>query len=96
MQSFGDDFFTNFGTVRIGGVDEVDTEFDGAAQNSNRFGAIGRLTPDAVSGDAHGAETETGDGEIVADGELAGFGGGLLSFWIPIGHGLPFPAGFGC
>src|SRR5580692_5258464 len=72
LQGFGDDFFADVGAVGIGGVDEVDTELDGAAQNSNGFGAIGRLTPDAVSGDAHGAETEAGNGESVADGELAG------------------------
>ena len=37
-----------------------------------------------------------GDGEIVADGELAGFSGRLLGFWVLLGHGLPFSAGFGC
>ena len=56
MQGFGNDFLADPWPVGIGCVDEVDAEFDGAAQNSNGFGAIGRLTPDAVTGDAHGAE----------------------------------------
>ena len=42
MKSFGDQFFRGAGTVRIGRVDEVDAEFNRAAQRGQRAGLIDR------------------------------------------------------
>src|SRR5579862_7401106 len=74
MECFGDEFFSRVRAVGIRCVDKIDSEFDGAAQNSNRFVAILRWPPDSFSREAHGAEAEAVDDEISADAELAGFG----------------------
>ena len=37
--------------------------------------SIRRRAPDALAGDAHGAEAEAMDGEVAADLEAAGFAG---------------------
>jgi hypothetical protein len=34
MQSLGDDCFTHVRTVGVGGINEIDAQFDGAPQNS--------------------------------------------------------------
>jgi len=78
MQRFGDELFADVGAVGVGGVDEVDAEFDGAAQDVDGFGVILGRTPNAFSGDAHGAKTETMDVEIVADAEVPGLCGGRI------------------
>src|SRR5208282_5742033 len=61
VQGFRDDFFAHCRAVGIGGVDEVDAELDGAAKDLDALLAVGRLTPDAVAGDPHGAESEAVD-----------------------------------
>jgi hypothetical protein len=72
MQGFGDELFADVGTVGIGSVYEIDTEFDGAAKNGKgRFAVFGRA-PDAVSSEAHGAKAETMDRELGAERESAG------------------------
>src|SRR5579862_5404907 len=74
VKRFGDEFFSHMRAVGISGVDKIDSEFDGAAQNSNCFVVILRRTPDSFSGEAHGSEAETVDDEIAANSELTGFG----------------------
>jgi hypothetical protein len=71
MQRFLDQPFGDIGAVGIGRIDEVDAEFRQALQRADGFGMIGRLAPDALAGDAHGAETETIDLDIAADLEGA-------------------------
>ena len=61
--------------VRIGSVYEVHAERGQALQRAYCLGAVLRLAPDAASGDAHGAEAETVDLDLVADLERAGLGG---------------------
>ena len=59
--------FGDVGAVGVGGVDEVDAELDGAAEDfAGVFGVIG-LAPDASADDAHGAEAEAMDGEVSAE-----------------------------
>ena len=74
IERFGDEFFSHVRAVGISCVDKIDPEFNGAAQNSNRFVVIFRRPPDSFSREAHGAEAEPVDDEIAADSELAGFG----------------------
>jgi len=67
MQGLSDEFFADIGAVRIGGVNEIDAELDGAAQNGyGRLAVLGRA-PDAIAGDAHGAKAEAMDGELAAE-----------------------------
>jgi hypothetical protein len=45
--------------VGIGGVDEVDAEFDGAPGDADTFFAIGGFILDSRPGQPHGAEAES-------------------------------------
>src|SRR4029077_2621726 len=71
MQRFSDDFFTHAGTIRIGGVDKIDSQFDSAPQNPNSLRPVCGLAPNSISGDSHRAESQSGNTKIVSDEELA-------------------------
>jgi hypothetical protein len=74
IKRFGDEFFSHMRAVGICGVNKIDSEFNGAAQNSNCFVVVLRWPPNSFSCQAHAAEAEPVDYEIAADSELAGFG----------------------
>lgn len=76
IQSFGDDFFADMRAVGIGGVDEINSQVDGAAKNLNGFGTIFGFAPNALSSKAHGSVTEAVDGDITANAEFARLRGG--------------------
>ena len=76
VEGFGDQFFRDIGAVGVGSVNEVDAEFDGAAQRGECACAICRRAPDALAGDAHGAVAHAVDGQIAAEGDGSGLGGG--------------------
>ena len=65
-QGFGNQFFTDVGTVGIRCIDEVDVQFDRPAQNRDRSFPILWRTPDAVAGEAHRSETQTVNGKLFA------------------------------
>ena len=71
VQRLADQFLGYVRAVGVRGVDEVDAEFDGAAQNADAFVAVGGRAPDALTGQAHGAESQAVDGEVAADGECS-------------------------
>lgn len=87
MEGFGDQFLADEGAVGVGGVEEVDAEFDGPAEDTDGFGVVRWRSPDAGAADAHGAETEAGDGEIASEGEFSGGAGGKR-LWLF--HGMAF------
>ena len=62
VERFEDEPLTDLGTVGVGGVDEVDTHVDGPPQDGDALAPVGRLAPDARTGDLHGAEAEPVDG----------------------------------
>ena len=67
MQGFGDQLFADVRAVGIGGVNEIDAELHSAAKNRDGgFAVLGRA-PDAIAGEAHGAEAEPVDGELAAE-----------------------------
>ena len=76
MEGFADEAFGDLGAVGVGGVDEGDAEFDGAAENAAGFFWIARLAPGAIADETHGSIAEAVDGEIAADLEGAAGGGG--------------------
>jgi hypothetical protein len=45
IESFGDNFFADAGAVGISGIDEIDAESDGAAENFYCFGAVFWVRP---------------------------------------------------
>ena len=71
VQRFADQFLGDIRAVGVGGVDEVDAEFDGAAQDANAFVAVVGRTPDTLSGQAHGAESQAVHCEVAADAECS-------------------------
>ena len=66
---FTDQAFAHFWSIGVGGVDEVDAQFHGAAEHLAAGVGIFGLAPDAGSRDAHGAKTKPVDGEVAAEGE---------------------------
>jgi hypothetical protein len=71
MERFRDDFLANEGPVSVGGIDEVDAEFDRALEDTLRFRAVFGFAPDAFPGEAHGAKSEAVDRSLAAEGEGA-------------------------
>ena len=69
MERFGDQGFADLGTVRVCRVDKVDAALDDASQQRDSGTAIGWITPNARSGNPHGAEAEAFHDEIAADGD---------------------------
>ena len=74
-EGFGDQFFGDIGAVGVGGVDEVDSKFNGATQGGDGGSMIGGRSPDAFAGDAHGAIAEAVDCEIAERDGSGGSGG---------------------
>jgi hypothetical protein len=75
MQRLTDQIFRNIGAVGVGGIDKIHADFRQPPQRAEDFGAILRLTPDAIAGDAHGAEAKPVNFDVAADLEAAGFAG---------------------
>src|SRR5437588_279218 len=69
MKRLGDKTLANFRPVRVGGVDEIDSQFHCAPQYGDRLGMVGRFAPDAVAGELHRTKTESVNEKIAADYE---------------------------
>ena len=67
MQRLGDEFLGHVRSVRVGRVDEIHSELDGAAKHADGFFLVRRLSEDARAGDAHGAKAHAIDDEIAAE-----------------------------
>ncbi len=65
-ERLGDELLAHVRSVGVGGVDAVDAELERPAQDGSRCRPVGWRAPDAVAGDAHGAEAEAVDGEVFA------------------------------
>src|SRR5271154_3427040 len=74
-QRFGDQLFADIRTVGISSIDEVDSQFNGSAENGYRHLAILRWTPDSFAGKAHGSETKAIDSEFTAEFDCSGCSG---------------------
>ena len=70
IEGFGDQLFGDVGAVAIGGVDKVDAQLDGAAEDADGFGLVFGWAPDAVTGDAHGAKAHPADVQVPAEGKI--------------------------
>jgi hypothetical protein len=57
--------------VGIGGVEQVDAEFDRAAQHRSRRAAVARLAPHTGAGQLHRAVPESMHGLLASDREGA-------------------------
>jgi hypothetical protein len=72
MQRLVDQQFRHVGSVGVGRVDKVDAEIGQALERAQHFRAVGRRAPNALAGDAHGAEAQAIDLDVAADLEAAG------------------------
>src|SRR6266478_1892885 len=70
VQRLSYDFFTHAGTIRVRGVDEIDSQFHSPPQNPDGLRAVGRLAPNSNSRDAHRAEPQARNPKIVSDEEF--------------------------
>ncbi len=68
MKRLADQLVGDVRPVELRGVDVVDAEFDGAAQDGERLRAVARRAEHARTGELHGAEADTSD---LAAGERA-------------------------
>ena len=62
--------------VDVGRVDEINTQFDRAAQYSDRGVVVVGFSPDSMPRELHRAVTEAVDSEVTADVEGSGLSGG--------------------
>ena len=67
VQCLADQILADVRPVRIRRIDEVDVELGEPAQDPQRLVAVGGLAPHPLAGDAHRAEAEAMDGEVVGD-----------------------------
>src|SRR3981189_1997360 len=67
IERFRDQTLADLRTVGVGGIDEVDAQFEGSAQHTLALFAILRFAPDAGTGEAHGAKTESIDRQVTPD-----------------------------
>src|ERR1035437_6270256 len=84
-QRLGDEFLRDVGTIGVRRVNEVDPQFDYAAQGLQSGVAIRGRPPDAFAGDAHGAVSQAIDDAV---SELDGPGVGGRDGWIILAHAL--------
>src|SRR5439155_16239124 len=75
VERFGNEPLAHLGAVGVRGIDQVDTELEGAAQHGDRFACVARLAPDPLAGEPHGAEAEAVNGQLAAQEESAAPGG---------------------
>ncbi len=63
VQCLVDEFVGDVGAVELRGVDVVDAQFDGPAQDGERLVPVARRTEHSGTGQLHGAETDASDME---------------------------------
>src|SRR5262249_1544869 len=73
-------------TIRIGRVDEVHAKLDHEPQRGEGRLVVGRVAPDAGTGDAHRSEAHPGHSQVAADVDGAGRARVDL-----LGHLIPLP-----
>src|SRR6476469_5125673 len=89
MKRFLDQLLGDIRPIGIGGIDKIDAELGQTPQGAKRLSAVGRRTPNARAGDAHGAEAEAMNQDVAADLEGAGLAGvelGRCVFCCHVGH----------
>src|SRR5438132_2831744 len=66
IERLGDQLLADVRSVGFRRVNQVDPQLDGALQRRDRFRTIARRPPDAVAGNAHGAEAKPVNREVSA------------------------------
>src|SRR5882757_6612129 len=74
VQRLPDQLLADVRAVRVGGVDQVHPELDGAAQHPDRLVVVGRRTPDTRSGQLHRTKAQPGHRDRVAEPDLSTLG----------------------
>ena len=65
IEGLADEVLAHLRAIRVGGVDEIDAEFNRSTQDLDGSAAICRIAPDAGPGDAHGSKAKAPDGHRV-------------------------------
>src|SRR5258708_39950265 len=69
IEGFCNEVLTHLWSIGISSIDQVDTQFKGAAQDCDGFLLVGWWSPDALTGDAHGTEAQPIDLEVSTNGQ---------------------------
>jgi hypothetical protein len=75
MKRLGDETLGNLGPIRVGGVDEIDSQLHRAPQDGDRLGMVGRFSPYAGASELHCAKAESVNRNVATDYEGAAPGG---------------------
>ncbi len=67
VKGLGNQLFGDLRAVGVGGVEEVDAEFERPAKDVAGVLTAGRLAPGALADQPHGAIAEAVDGEVIGD-----------------------------
>src|SRR5947207_6945686 len=79
MKRLANEFLAHIGSIRIRRIDEIDSEFNCAAQHGDCFGSVGWLAPNAGTGELHRTEAEAANPKIAANCEGAALAAGCGS-----------------
>src|SRR2546430_2394486 len=95
VEGLGDQPFADLRTIGVGCIDQVDTELEGPAQDALALLAILRFSPDALTGDPHGAKAKAIHRQIASKIDRSRKrgvdGGGPLCHGILLDGGRLFP-----
>jgi len=72
VQGLVDEVLGVLRSVRVGGVDEIDTKLRQSLEDGDRCVAVFRRAPNAIASDPHGAKAETSNFDVAAQLEGAG------------------------
>src|ERR1039457_7447511 len=67
MQRLGDETLGNHRPVRVGGVDEIDSQLHCSSQDGNRLGMVSRFSPNAGAGELHRSVAQPANRNVAAD-----------------------------
>jgi hypothetical protein len=74
VQRLGNDLFAHTGSIRVRGIDEINSQLYRSSQHPHRFFPVLGLSPNSLSRDPHRAESEPVDVEVCCNLELAAQG----------------------
>ena len=63
VQGLADQFVGHIRPIELGGIDVIDTEFDGPPEHRQRLGAVARRAESPGTGELNGAKTYASDGK---------------------------------
>src|SRR2546423_1035521 len=67
IRRLGDETLGTDGPVRVGGVNEIDSQLDCMSEDSDSLGMVARFPPDPSAGKLHRAKAKPANRDVAAD-----------------------------